>query len=89
MMALMWFPDVLAMWEKPLLERYYQKLLSLGVKDYSHDDFKWDYRFGVLCHLFSPVLQASGGFVTATTWWHSLERILAAFCDLDCGELLG
>src|SRR5215831_8561441 len=88
MMALMWFPDVRAMWEKALLERYYRRLLSLGVKGYSRDDFNWDYRFGVLCHLFTPVLQASGGFVPATTWWYSLERILAAFSDLNCGELL-
>jgi Phosphotransferase enzyme family len=88
MMALMWFPDVRARWEKPLLERYYQRLLSQGVKDYSRDDFKWDYRFGILCHLFTPVFQASGGFVPATTWWYSLERILAAFRDLDCDELL-
>ncbi len=88
MMALMWFSDARARWEKLLLDRYYQKLLSMGVKNYSGEDFEWDYRFGVLCHLFTPVFQAVGGFVPATTWWYSLERILAAFHDLDCDELL-
>ncbi len=89
MMALMWFPDVRARWEKPLLERYHRGLLSQGVKGYSQDSFMWDYRFGILCHLFTPVFQASSGFVPPTTWWYSLERILAAFSDLDCGQLLG
>lgn len=88
MIGLMWFPDVRAMWEQTLLDSYYQRLISFGVKDYSMDDYKWDYRFGILCNLFTPVFQASGGFVPATTWWYSLERILAAFHDLDCDELL-
>ena len=88
MMVLMWFPDVRARWEKSLLDRYYQRLLSQGVEHYSREEFKWDYRFGVLCHLFTPVFQAVGGFVPATTWWYSLERILAAFHDLGCDELL-
>jgi hypothetical protein len=88
MMALMWFPDVRARWERPLLERYHDGLLAAGIEHYSWQDFMHDYRFAVIVHLFTPVFQAAGDGVGPTTWWYSLERILAAFHDLKCEQLL-
>jgi hypothetical protein len=88
MMALMWFADVRDRWERPLLERYHDGLLAAGIERYSYDDFLHDYRFAVIVHLFTPVFQAAGGPVGPTTWWYSLERITAAFHDLDCAQLL-
>jgi phosphotransferase family enzyme len=88
MMALMWFPDVRDRWERPLLQRYHEGLLATGIEQYSWQDFMHDYRFAVIVHLFTPVFQASGALITPTTWWYSLERVLAAFHDLDCAQLL-
>ena len=88
MMAVMWFPDVRRRWERPLLRRYHERLLSAGVGGYSWDDLWWDYRFAVIIHLFTPVHQAAGGTVPSSVWWYNLERIHAAFDDLDCRALL-
>jgi hypothetical protein len=88
MMAVMWFPDLRARWERPLLRRHLEQLSAAGVANYSWDDLWSDYRFAVLIHLFTPVHQAAEGDVPPSTWWYNLERVHAAFRDLDCGELL-
>ena len=88
MMALMWFGDVRARWERPLLERYHDGLLSAGIERYSWDDFLRDYQFAVIVHLFTPVFQAASDTIAPTTWWYSLERICAAYQDLECEQLL-
>jgi hypothetical protein len=89
MMALMWFPDVRERWERPLLARYHRGLLRAGIEGYSWESLLRDYQFAIIVHLFTPVSQAVGGFVSATTWWYSLERIYAAYQDWNCEELLG
>jgi hypothetical protein len=87
MMALMWGPDLRGRWEQPLLRRYHQRLAE-RVRNYGWDQLWWDYRFAVVIHLFTPVHQAAGGQVPAETWRRKLERIVQAFDDLDCRELL-
>ena len=89
MMALMWFPDTRARWERLLLARYHRGLVSAGIEGYPWESFLRDYQFAIVVHLFTPVFQAVGGIVGATTWWYSLERILAAYQDWRCEELLG
>jgi hypothetical protein len=88
MMALMWFPEQRARWERLLLEQYHADLVGLGVQGYTLDDLLWDYRFAIVVHLFTPVVQASGALVGPGTWWYSLERINSAFEDWKCEELL-
>jgi hypothetical protein len=87
MMALKWGPDLRRRWELPLLRHYHQRLAE-RVGNYGWDQLWWDYRFAAIIHLFTPVHQAAGGQVPATNWRHDLERILQAFDDLDCRELL-
>jgi hypothetical protein len=88
MMAVMWFPDLRRRWELPMLRRYHDRLVAAGVSGYAWEDLWWDYRFAVIIHLFTPVLQAAGGEVPPSTWWYNLERVHAAFEDLDCRALL-
>jgi len=88
MMALQWYPERRALMELPLLRRYHDRLVSLGVKDYGWDDCLLDYRFSVISHLFTPIFQWAGKRVPATVWWHNLDRICQAYEDLHCGELM-
>jgi Phosphotransferase enzyme family len=88
MMAVMWFPDLRRRWELPMLRRYHEHLVAAGVRGYPWDDLWWDYRFAVIINLFTPVHQAASGEIGPSTWWYNLERIHAAFEDLDCRALL-
>lgn len=88
MMGLQWYPERRAIMEESLLRLYQERLLLDGVKDYSWEDCWLDYRYSVITHLFTPVLQWAGGQIPATVWWHNLERINEAYKDLSCAELL-
>jgi len=88
MMALQWFPEKRALMEESLLRNYHSSLLSFGVKGYTREDCRLDYRYSVLNHLLTPVLQWAGGQIPATVWWHNFERISEAYKDLKCAELL-
>lgn len=87
MMALFWFPDVRARWEKPLLERYHQRLVEHGVVGYAWADLWDDYRLSVLNQLFEAIWGWSVGQNTLM-WWNHLERITHAIEDLHCLDAL-
>jgi aminoglycoside phosphotransferase (APT) family kinase protein len=87
MMALHWFPERRARLEAPLLERYHAGLSAHGVTGYSLDRLWEDYRFAVIAYLATPVWQQSLG-IPPVIWWPHLNRIVAAFEDLDCARLL-
>ena len=87
MMALHWYPERRARLEAPLLERYHATLCARGVSGYGVDRLREDYRLLVIAHLTTPVWQQSYG-LHAAIWWPHLNRIVAAFDDLDCGALL-
>jgi hypothetical protein len=74
--------------EESLIRHYHSSLLSFGVKGYTWEDCRLDYRHSVINHLFIPVLQRAGGQIPARVWWHNLERISEAYKDLNCAELL-
>jgi hypothetical protein len=88
MMALQWYPERRALMEESLLRRYHSALLSHGVKGYTWEDCQVDYRYSVMNHLFTPVLQRPGGQIPTAVWWHNFERISEAYKDLNCAELL-
>ncbi|HWT02264.1 MAG TPA: phosphotransferase [Pyrinomonadaceae bacterium] len=88
MMALQWYPERRARLEERLLRHYHAALLARGVENYSWEDCRLDYRYSIVMHLFTPVLQWSLGRIPATVWWNNLERISEAYKDLNCGELL-
>jgi hypothetical protein len=69
------------------LERYHDGLCAAGVKDYSREQLRLDYRRAVIGALMIPVWQQSIGIPPAV-WWSHLNRRLAAVDDLDCRALL-
>jgi thiamine kinase-like enzyme len=88
MMAVFWFPERRAQLEHELLKRYYNRLLERGVKAYTWKACWYDYRFAVIDHLFYPIWQWSTNHIPDLIWWHHLERLMLAFQDLECAELL-
>lgn len=88
MMAVHWYPERRARLEASLLARYHATLCAHGVTGYGLDRLREDYRLLVIAHLTTPVWQQSFG-LHAMIWWPHLNRIVAAFEDLDCEELMG
>ncbi len=87
MMAMNWYAERRQRLERALLSRYHGALLAAGVTHYSWDTFWDDYRFSVVKQLCTPVYHWVNGALPAV-WWSNLERILTAYEDLNCGELV-
>ena len=87
LIALHCYPEQRAQIERPLLQRYHDRLLAGGVYDYSWEQLWADYRLFVVWNLFVPVEQFCWD-VPASIWWHHVERSFLAFDDLQCAELL-
>jgi Ecdysteroid kinase-like family len=92
LMALKWRRGLRAQLELPLLRHYYAALISRGVQNvspnYSWEDCLLSYRYSIMTHLFTPVGQCAGEFLSPTIWQDNFRRIIHAFEDLDCGELI-
>ncbi len=88
MLALQWFPERRRRLERPLLERYHEGLAAGSVDRYSWDELWHDYRVSVLWGLTKVARCWAEGWPTEL-WWGHLERVLLAYEDLDCEELLG
>jgi thiamine kinase-like enzyme len=88
MMALFWYPEQRQALEIPLLHQYYERLCENGVTNYSWHDLWNDYRLCVIRKLFHPAWQWDAGH-EPNIWWNHLERVMMAYEDLDCRELLG
>lgn len=87
MMALFWFPEQRRDLERPLLRQYYERLCENGVMDYSWEQLWNDYRLCVIRKLFHPAWQWETGH-HPNIWWNHLERVMMAYEDLECRELL-
>jgi hypothetical protein len=87
MMAIFWFPEQRRALEAPLLRQYYERLCENGVADYSWEQLWYDYRLCVLRKLFHPPWQWETGH-EPNIWWNHLERVMSAYEDLDCRELI-
>jgi Phosphotransferase enzyme family len=87
MMAIHWYPDRRRQMERALLDRYHVTLLAHGVRDYDSQNLNDDYRLAVLWQIATPVLQAAYD-IPPVIWWNNLERVLLAFDDLGCRDLL-
>lgn len=88
MMAVFWHPERRKWLEKPLVEHYHMKLLENGIQGYTWDNCWYDYRLAVIGNLFMPVWWWNHK-TPAFLWWHRLERLMMAYDDLNCAELLG
>jgi hypothetical protein len=87
MMALFWFPEQRQALEIPLLQQYHERLCENGVTGYSWEHLWDDYRLCVIRKLFHPAWQWETGH-TPNIWWNHLERVMLAYEDLECCELL-
>jgi hypothetical protein len=87
MMALHWYPDWRRRHESEVLGRYHDVLVSEGVRGYSLEALRADYRSSVLWQITTPLWQANHA-LAPVIWWNNLERIMLAVDDLGCRELL-
>jgi hypothetical protein len=87
MMAMHWYPDRRCLMERSMLDRYHATLLAHGVRDYSRQALDDDYRLALLWQIALPVWQAAHD-IPPVIWWNNMERVLLAFDDLGCRELL-
>ena len=86
MMTLFWEPERRAQMELALLRRYYERLLTCGVRGYGWDECWKDYRWSAIRNIFIPVHWSRNR--AEAFWWPQLERALSAFEDLNCIELV-
>lgn len=87
MIAPFWYPERRARQEQDLLRYYHDVLSARGVTGYSWEQCHLDYRVSVISNLFWPIFWWKYGLPQAI-WWHNMERLLLAFDDLNCAELL-
>jgi hypothetical protein len=73
--------------EQKALEHYVRRLQARGVSGYDLETCVFDYRRSVARRVFSPVGMWARGS-TIKTWRPILDRITAAFYQLECDELL-
>ncbi len=88
LMALYWEKEHRQRMEKDLLTRYHQGLIRHGVENYKWTECWNDYRLAVILRvLFMPMWFWVTG--SPDSWWQrSLVRVMQAFEDLGCLELL-
>lgn len=87
MMAVRWFAQRRQLLEQKLLRRYHEALVAAGVADYSWDSCWSDYRLSVIKLIARPVFEWSYG-VVPERWWNDLERVLTAYEDLGCTDIM-
>ncbi len=87
MMALQWNAERRGRLERAFLRQYHRALCAAGVGDYAWETCWKDYRLSVIKQLCTPIYVSSYG-VQPAAWWENLERVFAAYEDLDCVELL-
>lgn len=85
--ALHWYPDRRARYERRLLHAYFDTLTQDGSIAYSWNDLLADYRLGHLQAVVVPIFFQDAKLSPAI-WWSHLERWFLAFEDLDCADLL-
>lgn len=87
MMAFFWFPEHRGLHEQSLLRLYHERLTEYGVHDYTWEMLFEDYRLSVARLIFHPAWQWQNGEGVSKAWFH-FERIMLAYEDLKCAELL-
>ncbi|MBA7513734.1 hypothetical protein ES705_05752 [subsurface metagenome] len=88
-MGVHWHPERRKRLEKVLLRKYHKLLEESGITNYSWKDCYNDYRSAIVVLIHTcPILQWSSKKIPAFVWWSHLERLLSAFEDLNCNELV-
>ena len=87
LMTVYWTRERRTQLQDQLLRRYHQRLLEHGIVGYTWENCFYDYRLAVIDSLFFPMWQRSVG-INDLIWWHNFERLMTAYHDLRCEELL-
>jgi Ser/Thr protein kinase RdoA (MazF antagonist) len=87
MMTVFWFPERRSLLEHDLVQRYHRRLIEYGITGYDWQACWSDYRLSAIRYLFYPMSQWQHT-VPIDIWWNHLERVMLAFQDLHCAELL-
>lgn len=87
MMAIFWFPEQRRNLENLLLRQYHERLRENGITNYSWEQLWSDYKLSVIRKLFVPAWQWDTGH-EPNIWWNHLQRVMLAYEDLDCKDLL-
>ncbi|MBD2054451.1 hypothetical protein H6F88_00085 [Oculatella sp. FACHB-28] len=91
MMVHWWDTGIRRQLEKPLLQRYHQKLEELGIEDYSFAELWSDYRLCAMQSLYVVTawcISESERREYKWVWLPQLKKTMAACLDLECIELL-
>ena len=87
MIAGFWYPSVRHELESDVLQFYHNNLQAAGVEDYPWDDCFNDYRLSVAATVFHPIHHPID-YDGAWLWYPRFEKILSAYEDLGCAEIL-
>ena len=87
-MGLHWSPERRKRLEKIFLRKYHEILQKSGIRDYSWKECYNDYRSAIIFNLYTIVSWWSTKNIPASVWWYHSERVLSAFEDLNCNELV-
>ncbi len=80
------FPAYRQQHEQQLTQRYHQRLLERGVRDYTWEQCWLDYRMAAVYHVLWPISWHK--HLSPNIWWTTLECSLSTFEDLGCMELI-
>lgn len=87
LMAVHWFPERRRSFEDRLLQHYHRALEAEGMQGYGLEALCTDYRLALIDQLGVPLYQAEQK-LPPWLWWSHFERIMLAYEDLGCEELL-
>jgi len=80
------YPNYRQMYEKDLIKRYHNNLLNFGIKNYSWDEYWYDYKLFALLNLYRVLWRWI--LLPHSNWWPPLEKSVLLLEDLNCVELL-
>jgi len=87
MIGFFFFPYYRYLIEKDLIKRYHNKLLKLGVKNYSWDECWYDDKLFAILNIYRIIWWWSVG-MPSIVWEPRLEASISTIKDLNCMELL-
>ena len=88
-MGLHWSPQRRKRLENVLLRKYHKLLEESGIANYPWEECYNDYRTSIVLLIYGVIIrQWSTKNFPATVWWPHLERVLSAFEDLNCNEVV-
>lgn len=87
MIAFHFYPEMRRELEKEFLKKYHEKMPDSIRKNYTFDEFEYDYKLSVISNFIYPIWQCKDK-MSPDIWLHNLEIAFLNFMDLGCMQLL-